>query len=169
VPAVRRAQPLHAIGIFDANTLERRITVMTTPRITLTMTRRIACFAACLVLAGAACGSALALSLDVKDTSGPATKPLHIDYSKVNIIHRQDPVYPAEARANKDTGNGTCILHLVVDETGTPVSINIAKSLRRDYDISALEAVRQWRWQPYLLNGKPVPIDIDVAINYSLY
>lgn len=48
-----------------------------------------------------------------------------------------------------------------------PEHITVSKSLRDDYDTSALDAVRQWRWQPFLLNGNPIQVETTIAVNYS--
>jgi outer membrane biosynthesis protein TonB len=44
----------------------------------------------------------------------------------------------------------------------------VEKSLREDYDTSALEAVRHWQWQPYLLNGEPIKVETTITIVYSM-
>ncbi len=44
----------------------------------------------------------------------------------------------------------------------------MAKSLRSDYDDSALDAVKQWRFEPFLLNGNPVEVSTTITITYAL-
>jgi len=44
----------------------------------------------------------------------------------------------------------------------------VKKSLRADYDQSAVEAVSQWRWKPFLLNGEPTEVKTTITINYTL-
>jgi outer membrane biosynthesis protein TonB len=46
--------------------------------------------------------------------------------------------------------------------------IQIKKSLRADYDQSALEAVKDWTYKPFLLNGNPVEVETTVTVNYSM-
>ncbi len=48
------------------------------------------------------------------------------------------------------------------------MNIRVLKSLRNDYDESALDAVRQWRWKPYLLNGDPIAVETSVNIIFSM-
>jgi outer membrane biosynthesis protein TonB len=48
------------------------------------------------------------------------------------------------------------------------MNIQVKQSVRDDLDESAVTAVRQWRWKPFLLNGNPVAVDSTVTINYSL-
>jgi protein TonB len=44
----------------------------------------------------------------------------------------------------------------------------VKKSLRNDYDQNAIDAVRNWRWEPYHLNGEPVEVVTTVTIVYTL-
>ena len=78
------------------------------------------------------------------------------------------PIYPEDAKAHHDTLNGTSTLGLIVNEQGLPTEIHVAKSLRKDYDESALDAVRQCRWKPYLLNGDPIAVETTVNIIFMI-
>jgi TonB family protein len=49
-----------------------------------------------------------------------------------------------------------------------PQNIRIKQSLRADYDQSALDAVQNWRWKPFLLNGNPIKVKTTVTVNYTL-
>jgi TonB family protein len=84
------------------------------------------------------------------------------------IISRKNPVYPAEAKANKDTLDGPVVLMVIIGTDGVPVKVFVKQSLRADYDQSALDAVREWRWKPYLLNGNPIEVKTTVTVNYSM-
>jgi outer membrane biosynthesis protein TonB len=41
------------------------------------------------------------------------------------------------------------------------------KSVRADIDSSALEAVHQWTYKPFLLNGDPIAVDTTITVTYS--
>jgi TonB family protein len=164
------ARTLHAIGIFDANIFERRVMNLTKRPIEIRGTRRLMIVAACSLVALITCASALALRMDV---APPPAKdenhaPLKRTVNDLTVVHREMPVYPAEAKANKDTLDGSVILHAIIGPDGAPTNIQIVQSLRRDYDISALKAVSEWRWQPYLLNGTPTSVDTTVTITFSI-
>jgi TonB family protein len=83
-------------------------------------------------------------------------------------VYKKNPVYPARAKADKDTLDGPVVLAVTVNEDGVPTEVHVMKSLRPDYDESALEAVQKWRWHPYLLNGNPVAVDTTVTVNYMM-
>ena len=74
------------------------------------------------------------------------------------------PIYPPEA---KIAGvQGTVVMHAVIGKTGTIESLDVLSgpdALRS----SALDAVRQWTYKPYLLNGNPVAVDTTITIHYS--
>ena len=131
--------------------------------------RRVAMVAACVAIGAATCVSALALRMGVGTDQDKTPKTLSVDSSAMvgNIISQKMPVYPAEAKANKDTLNGPVVLSVVIDEEGVPVKIFVKKSLRADYDQSAIDGVQQWRWKPYLLNGNPTAVKTTITINYS--
>jgi TonB family protein len=82
-------------------------------------------------------------------------------------IATPDPEYTEEARRAKT--QGTCILWLVVDSTGKPRDIKVVRGLGYGLDGKALEAVRQWRFQPSLKDGKPVDVQISVEVAFHLY
>lgn len=165
---------LHAIGIFDANTFERRVMNLTKRRAEVRGVRRLAMVAACVAMGAATCVSALALRMDVgtgQDGAGQdrAPKVLSVKASVMarNRISGENPVYPAEAKANKDTIDGPVVLAVLINEEGVPVKIIVKQSLRGDYDQSAIDAVQQWRWKPFLLNGNPTAVKTTVTVTYS--
>ncbi len=166
------ARAVHAIGIFDANILERRVMNLTVKRREMKGRARLAVGAACVMLGVAACGTAMALRVEVKTKDAASTARNKEESAKVTppeIIYRKPPVYPAQARADKDVINGTVTLRVMVGEDGTAEAIQISKSLRNDYDRSALEAVKEWKFSPAMRDGKPVAVEMSININYSYY
>jgi TonB family protein len=83
-------------------------------------------------------------------------------------IKKTTPVYPAKAKEDGNTIDGDALLDVIIGADGSPESIVVSKSLREDYDASAQEAVRQWQWQPFLLNGDPVEVETTITITYSM-
>lgn len=78
-----------------------------------------------------------------------------------------DPEYTEEARRAKT--QGTCILWLIVDSTGHPRDVRVVRGLGYGLDAKALEAVRQWTFQPSMKDGKPVDVQISVEVGFRLY
>jgi TonB family protein len=76
------------------------------------------------------------------------------------------PVYPAEAK--QDHVEGTVVLHVIIGKDGS-VQETSALSGPPALVQAALDAVKQWRYQPTLLNGKPVEVDTQVNVNFQLH
>ncbi len=75
------------------------------------------------------------------------------------------PVYPNLARAAHV--EGVVILEAVIDAHGRVDSVRVLRSIPT-LDQAAVDAVRQWRFTPTLLNGEPVPIVMTVTVNFTL-
>lgn len=159
------ANTLPAIGIFDANALERRVMNLTHKRSDIQGLRRFGIIAACIVVAVTAGASALALRMEVNTPGQPNPKLIHVKADSLKYIKQDPPVYPDEA---KRTGiAGSVVLDVVINKQGAPDQIKVDKGpsvLQK----SALEAVRQWRWKPFLLNGDPIDVATTVTVVYSL-
>jgi len=168
------ARTLHAIGIFDANSFERRVMNLTKSRIEVKRMQRIGIAAACAVVAMATCATALALRLEIgprvnavsaNGESGTSENP-KVDVTTMKTTSRTMPVYPAEAKANHDTLDGPVVFDVTIGKDGSIQALRLKKSLRPDYDKSAWDAVKTWRWEPYLLNGQPTEVDTTVTVTY---
>ncbi len=165
----RQPSPIHAIGFLDAHSFERRLmnlSQLTSTPIVLSRSRRIVLAFTCTILAVAASASALALHISAPMPAGQ----VHLTGAQQagRSTYKQPPVYPAEAKANHDTLDGPVILHVLIGKDGSVSSIEVRQSLREDYDRSALEAVRNWRWEPFLIDGAPTEVDTEVTVNYSI-
>ena len=62
---------------------------------------------------------------------------------------------------------GIVILEAIIDPSGSVTNVRVLRSIPL-LDQSAIDAVRQWKYQPTLLNGVPVPIVMTVTVNFSL-
>lgn len=86
--------------------------------------------------------------------------------AEMNLVTKVTPPYP---KAAKIAGvQGTVNLETVISKEGEPLDIRVLSSPSDDLTQSALEAVRQWRYKPTLLNGDPVEIVTEVVVNYTL-
>lgn len=82
------------------------------------------------------------------------------------VIHRVEPVYPADAREKNI--KGSVVLTMVVDREGQPQDIKIWRSLYPSMDQAAIEAARQMRFEPALKDGQPVSETLLVEFYFSL-
>jgi len=78
-----------------------------------------------------------------------------------------DPDYPDAARRAKK--QGTVVLRCIVGEDGLVRDAQVKTSLRGDLDASALQAVREWKFEPATKDGKPVAVQVNVEVTFRLY
>ena len=64
---------------------------------------------------------------------------------------------------------GVCLVSLIVDAHGDPVSPRVVRPLGMGLDEKALEAVRKYKFKPAMKEGKPVPVQITIEVNFRLY
>jgi TonB family protein len=84
------------------------------------------------------------------------------------VLHKVNPEYTPEAlRAKLE---GTVLLQAVVRTHGVPSDISVLRSLDRRFglDQQAVAALRQWRFAPGQRAGQPVPVLVQVEMNFSL-
>jgi protein TonB len=94
-------------------------------------------------------------------------KPLRIggDVQPPALIHYVAPEYPEEAVWTNTSG--MVILEAAVDERGEVLDVKVLRSIKL-LDQAAMDAVRQWRYKPVLLNGRPHPFILTVTVSFSL-
>jgi periplasmic protein TonB len=82
-------------------------------------------------------------------------------------IFDPDPDYSEEARKAKY--QGTCVLYVVVGPDGKPRDIKVSRTLGLGLDEKAIEAVKNWRFEPATKDGKPVAVAINIEVTFHLY
>ena len=87
--------------------------------------------------------------------------------SAPKVLYQPDPEYSEEARKAKY--QGTVLLWLIVDPSGRPRDVRVSRSLGMGLDEKAVEAVKQWKFEPALKDGRPVAVQINVEVNFRLY
>ncbi|HZB25808.1 MAG TPA: M56 family metallopeptidase [Vicinamibacterales bacterium] len=80
-------------------------------------------------------------------------------------IHDVSAEYPPIARAAEV--QGVVVLEVVIDAAGAVRDGRVLRSIPL-LDKAALDAVRQWRFEPTLLNGQAVPVSMTITINFAL-
>lgn len=88
------------------------------------------------------------------------------DIKPPKLIKKVDPVYPDEAR--KQGISGVVFLSVRSDEEGNIVGVKIVKSPHELLSKASVEAVKQWKYEPMLIKGKPMPIIFTVTMTFKL-
>lgn len=84
---------------------------------------------------------------------------------EANLVHRVQPAYPPLARVARI--QGAVVLQAIISKSGAIENLQVLNGhpmLVR----SAMDAVRQWRYRPYLLNGEPVEVETQITVNFVL-
>ncbi len=163
----------HAIGIFDANTLERRLMKLTEKKKQVSRLRVVVSVALCFVVIAAAATSAVALRVAVDSQTaadnpsskkaGPRSIPA--DVMAGNVVSKVNPKYPPDAK--KARIQGTVVLDAVVGKTGVVENLKVVSG-PNELQQSSLDAVRQWKYKPFLSNGNPIDVETTISVIYSL-
>jgi TonB family protein len=97
----------------------------------------------------------------------PARLPIGGNVQAAKLIRKVRPPYPAEAKAARI--QGSVMLNVLIGADGRP---NLLRVQTTDVEPSlakaAVEAVSQWEYQPTLLNGQPVEVVTNIAVNFTL-
>jgi TonB family protein len=81
-------------------------------------------------------------------------------------LKRVEAKYSEEAR--RANYQGICLVSVVVDSHGDPQNVHVVRALGMGLDEKALEAARKWKFKPAMLNGKPVPVRVNIEIRFML-
>jgi TonB family protein len=82
-------------------------------------------------------------------------------------LETPQPTYQQEAKKAKY--QGTVLLWIVIDEEGSVTEVKVVRSIDKNLDRKAVEAVRKWRFKPAMKDGNPVAVEINVEVNFHLY
>jgi protein TonB len=86
--------------------------------------------------------------------------------SPPTVLFKVEPEYSEEARKAKF--QGTVVLFIVVDEKGNPRDLRVIRPLGLGLDQKAIEAVEKWRFNPGKKDGKAVPVQATIEVNFRL-
>ena len=81
------------------------------------------------------------------------------------LVSKVPPIYPPAARDARI--QGSVVMKAVISQTGDVISLELVSG-HPMLAPAALEAVRQWKYRPYLLNGNAVEAETQVTMNFTL-
>ncbi|HEX9737565.1 MAG TPA: energy transducer TonB [Thermoanaerobaculia bacterium] len=93
---------------------------------------------------------------------------LLIGKTAARIRPRDDPGPRYTEEARKSRIQGMVILRTVIDEEGNVAAAEVVKGLPFGLTESALETIRTWRYQPAVKGNRPVPVYLNVLVNFRL-
>jgi TonB family protein len=87
------------------------------------------------------------------------------DAMQRRIRHEVAPEYPEDAR--RAGVQGTVVLNAIVSAEGAVTQVRVVSG-PEPLSLAAIEAVRWWRYEPYLVNGQPATVETTVAVSFRL-
>jgi TonB family protein len=82
------------------------------------------------------------------------------------LIEQKEPAYPESARVRGI--EGAVLLEAVISMEGIPLNWKVLSSPDPDLSQAAIDAVRQWRYEPTLLNGEPIEVVTTISVRFRL-
>jgi len=93
------------------------------------------------------------------------TTPVSEGVTEGILTHKVKPIYPAQALPLRLSG--AVVLDATITEDGSVRDLNVVRG-NLTLAQAAIDAVSQWRYKPYLLNGKPVAIKTQITIDFKV-
>ncbi|HEX4007292.1 MAG TPA: energy transducer TonB [Acidobacteriaceae bacterium] len=87
--------------------------------------------------------------------------------SAPELIYDPNPTFTDAARANHLSG--IVVIGLIVDDNGSAQSVKIVRPLGMGLDEAAMLVVSHYRFKPAMLNDQPVPVKINIEVNFRVY
>lgn len=87
------------------------------------------------------------------------------DVRPPRVIQRVEATYPPELRAQRISG--IVILEAEISATGDVQDVEVLKG-QAGLAEAALEAVRQWKFEPATMNGQPIPVIFNLTVNFKI-
>jgi TonB family protein len=80
------------------------------------------------------------------------------------LVWAPDPVFPTGQKEG-----GVVVVSCVIDVEGRPKHLQVVRHLGEAFDKNAMGAVKQYRFKPTMLLGKPVPVELNIQVNFAQY
>jgi len=106
-------------------------------------------------------------AIEVAPPPPPApTHPIRVSHwAEGNLVDRVQPIYPPLAREARI--QGTVELRAIISKSGTIEHLVVLRGHPMLVP-AAIDAVRQWRYRPYLLNSEPIEVETEITVNFVL-
>lgn len=115
-------------------------------------------FALPLIVIGLACAL-------TAQTTRPGVEQFPSNPSQLLLVNRVAPIYPPLAREARI--QGIVILDAIISTTGDVIGIELVSG-HPMLAPAAIDAVKQWKYRPHLLDGQPVQVETLVYVNFML-
>jgi protein TonB len=87
--------------------------------------------------------------------------------SAPEVLFQPEPEFSEEARKAKVAGN--VLVYLIVDTNGNPKNVHVIRGIGMGLDEKAMDAVRKYKFRPAMENGKAVPVEMQIEVNFQIF
>lgn len=167
-----------AVGMLDGNRLERRVTQMMQTQKEVNRAGKAAVVAGLLLMTAVAGATVSGMHLNVQgDVQGAgviatANGPVKWDVAP-KLVHSIDPEYPpgemAKDKAQAKNKGHIVVLRLTIGAKGTVEQARVEQTAGQSFDKNAIEAARQYRFDPAKIDGRPVASQVRVEVNFQVF
>jgi len=81
-------------------------------------------------------------------------------------IKGDDPIYPEEARRKRIEGR--VLLNIRIDKQGNVEAVQVLRSIPSLLDQAAIDAVKEWKYEPMIVDGRAIPVIFTVNVEFNL-
>ena len=100
----------------------------------------------------------------MNDASAAPSRPLSTGVTSPRLISTAHISIPADAMPTTIGSSARVVLKVNLDETGSPSNIQVVRPATPEIDERVVNAVRQFRWTPAILNNKAVPEELTLTV-----
>lgn len=118
---------------------------------------------AAIMLSSIALSAAAATSKPANDADSTSVRPVSTGVTAPRLVY-STRISISSSEFPTTISNGRVVLKFKLDTTGTPQSIQVVEPLTQSLDARIVDAVRQFRWSPAVLNNQTVPIDMNLVV-----
>lgn len=98
--------------------------------------------------------------------SGAIASPMCLGDREMKLVHRVRPAYPEAAR--RAHTQGTVSLYVLIDRNGSVTKPKVIQSAGVLLDQAAMDAVKQWKYDPPTCGGQNASMEADISVVYSI-
>lgn len=102
---------------------------------------------------------------EVSELEDKATRPEYLATPPTPVYH-VNPIYPEKCK--QEMIQGMVTLEVIINEEGRVVKIKVLSSPHPDLSKAAIDAIKQWKYEPVIKDGKPSPTVFPVTINFKI-
>lgn len=101
-------------------------------------------------------------------TPAPGTvRPISTGVTEPQLVYSTRIEIPAEGISSALPNPARVVLKLNLDATGSPTNVQVVGPLTQDVDARVVEAVKQFRWRPAVLDNQTIPIDMNLIVEVT--